>query len=166
MTWQDRLEPFVTMVSPEGNRFEAKWQKSPRSMDKNLGIHTFPGTDGNVVQDLGSNSDRHSLQFFFDGPDHDLDAADFWAATRERGPWTTIHPVHGFMVLQLISGQENDDVVDAANTTEITSEWIEPIDEFTLTTAREYGALVENFSNETNATSAEQFDDEIMDFTQ
>jgi prophage DNA circulation protein len=165
MTWQERLVPNIVFVSPEGNQFTAFWRSSPRTKDKKVGIHEFPRVAGNVVQDLDANSDRYSLTFFFEGPDHDLEAQAFWAAFNERGPWDVLHPVHGFMQLQPLSITENDDVIDSGNMTEFNSEWIEPIDEVTLSTAREYAATVDNLSDEVNGTSAEQFDEEIMDFT-
>lgn len=165
MSWRDRLVPNIVFVSPDGNQFTAYWKSSPRTKDKKIGIHEFPRVAGNIVQDLDANSDRYSLTFYFEGADHDLEAQAFWAAFNERGVWDVIHPVHGFMQLQPLSITENDDPVDSGNITEFNSEWIEPIDEITLTSAREQAAKVDALSDETNGASAEQFDDEVMDFT-
>jgi prophage DNA circulation protein len=163
--WQTRLAPEIEFISPLGTQFFGKWKRTPRTVDKKLGIHAFPGVNGEVVQDLALNSNRYSLQFFFDGPDHDLIAIQFMEALKEKGLWQVVHPVEGFIGLQPVSITKTDDVIESGNITEFTGEWIEPIDERTLKTARELVGLVDALSNETNGTSAEQFDDEVMDFT-
>jgi hypothetical protein len=163
--WQTRLAPNIEFVSPLGSQFFAKWIRTPRTVDKKLGIHQFPGVNGEVVQDLALNSSRYSIQFFFDGPDHDITSILFAEALKEKGLWQVEHPVEGFLGLQPISITKNDDPVESGNITEFSSEWIEPIDEITLKTARELAGVVDELKAETNGVAAEQFDDEVMDFT-
>jgi hypothetical protein len=162
--WRERLRATIQLVSPSGKIFDAKWRNSPRTIDKKVGVFEFPRMPGNLVQDLDINSARYSLTFFFDGPNNDIFAAAFFEALRERGTWIVEHPVHGQLVLQPLSATENNNPTDSGNLTEINSEWIEPIDEFSLVTARELLGKVDAQIAELNGQSAEQFDDQAMEF--
>ena len=112
-TWRERLRENMVMISPDGNRFEAKWRQSPRSVDKKLGIFNYPLIKGSVVQDLDVASYRWPLTFYFDGPDHDLIADRFMKAVLQRGQWSITHPVYGFKGLQLMTITEVLDPTDS-----------------------------------------------------
>lgn len=154
--WEERLKDRIKFTSPEGNEFEGRWIGSPRSKDKKLAIFAYPKVRGNIVQDLDTNSSRYSITFYFDGADNDVTARAFYAACDENGLWDIDHPVHGFLGLQLMSVTENDEPVVSGNVTEINTEWIEPIDETTLKTARELAGIVDGLSNDLNTSTLDQ----------
>lgn len=147
----------MVMVSPDGNRFEAKWRQSPRSIDKKLGIFNYPLVKGTVVQDLDVTSYRWPLTFFFDGPDHDLVADRFMKSVLQRGTWSITHPVYGFRGLQLMNITEVLDPTGSGNISEFNSEWIEPIDPQTLKTAAEMSDAVGIRANLVAISAADQF---------
>lgn len=159
--WEERLAGSLEMTSPSGKTFSPKWAGNPRSMDKKLGIFFYPKLAGNVVQDLEVNSARYPLTLYFDGKDNDLDAAKFFEAARETGPWDIIHPVHGYFQLQLISISEQVQPVTSGGITVFDTEWIEPIDPDELVTARELQSKVEEAIKDLNINAAQQFADNI-----
>ena len=66
-SWDERLRKTIDFVSPEGNQFSALWRGAPRTTPKKLGIFSFPKVDGNIVQDLGTESAVYELTFWFEG---------------------------------------------------------------------------------------------------
>jgi prophage DNA circulation protein len=164
--WAARLQPVVSLVSPEGNEFEAKWRGDSRSVDKKLGIFFFPKIKGNIVQDLAVNSVRYTIPLYFDGKDCDLNAKAFFNAARETGRWVVTHPVHGFLELQLIKATENDQLVTDGGIIDIPTEWIEPIDETTLLTAAEAASAVSGGIDELNSSAFDQFTEALDSSTE
>lgn len=136
MTWRERLKPTIDFTSPTGQSFSAYWRGNDRTLDKKLGIFDYPKVDGSVVQDLGTAGNRYPLDFYFEGPDHDLTADQFYLACKERGSWLIDHPVRGLLRLNLISITEECQPIDSANVTRMKSEWIEGIERLPLPSAR------------------------------
>jgi len=128
MTAIDRTLDLLTLTSPGGDVFKAKYRGSERSRRKKLGVFSYPNVDGDEFQDLGSSSPEYPLTFYFTGVDHDLEQQRFFDATIQAGPWQVQHPVHGILKLQLVSITTNNQPVDDAMRTVITCEWIIPID--------------------------------------
>jgi prophage DNA circulation protein len=157
-TWQDRLATHIELTSPSGIGFEAAWQKDDRSKDKKLATYFYPFVKGNVVRDLGINSTIYPLTFFFSGDNNDKQAALFFETCSEDGLWVVSHPVHGVMELQLMTVREINSPLDEGNITRFETQWIEPIDEDTLQTARELAGLVDALRDDLDASSMNQFD--------
>jgi prophage DNA circulation protein len=160
--WRDRLAEQITLTSPEGNEFTGKWRGSPRTMAKKLGVLRHPKIKGDIVQDLDVASILYTITFWFEGENNDTEAAAFVQACKENGTWTIIHPVHGFLVLQLVTVTELANPVESGNITEINSEWIEPIDPLELKTGRELAGIVDARADDLNITAAQQFADNIL----
>lgn len=157
MTWQDRLGEELVMMSPTGIEFIAYWKGGSRSMEKAVGIFKFPKIQGALVQDLDVGAVKYPLTFWFSGPNHDVISAAFFEACRERGKWVIYHPVRGSLWLQLISVSEDMEPVDSGNMTQITTEWIEPMDsKFTLSMSQ--------IAAEIDEQIAEALDDGLNDF--
>jgi len=155
--WRERVANSIRLTSPDGNNFSAGWVKGPRSMDKKVGIFTFPKVRGNPTQDMEVDSSRYDFTIYFSGKDNDLEANRFYAACRETGRWGVFHPVHGFLELQLLTVTEMDDPVDSGNITEINTSWIEPIDDVTLKTGRELAGIIDSGVNDLNISAAQQY---------
>jgi hypothetical protein len=86
-----------------------------------------------------------------------LFARDFYAiATRESGEWTVNHPVYGPLFLTLLSLREPQSA-NRSGFTEISTEWIEAIDEDTLLTSRELVGLVDGQCSLVQLNSIERF---------
>lgn len=160
--WQTRLQRQIWFLSPEGNEFNAKWRANDRELTKMIGEFSFPGRDGSIVQDLGSRAVRYPLTFYFDGPDHDLWASAFFEALKERGAWMIEHPVHGFIELQPTQIREITDPVESGNMTELSSQWIEPLDEITLETARQRWGIIDQLQKDLKAAAGETFGDQVL----
>lgn len=164
--WEARLAATIEMTSPSGKTFLPRWRGNNRSAEKKLGIFSYPKLKGNVVQDLELNSTRYPLTVYFDGKDHDLDAASFFAAAGESGPWEVIHPVHGFVELQLVSITEQVQPVTSGGITVFDTDWIEPIDPDELATARELRSQTDKAIDDLNVSAAQQFADNISQASQ
>lgn len=164
--WAARLGESVEMTSPSGKQFSPKWAGNVRSLNKKLGIFSYPKLAGNVVQDLEVDSARYPLTLYFDGKDTDLDSAKFFEAARESGPWDVIHPVHGYVQLQLISISEQVQPVTSGGITVFETEWIEPIDPDELVTARELQSKTDEAIKDLNVSAAQQFADNISQRTE
>ncbi len=164
--WAARLGAAVDMTSPSGKEFSPKWTGNARSYEKKLGIFVYPKLAGNVVQDLEVNSARYPLTLYFDGKDNDLQAAEFFEACREKGPWDVVHPVHGYVQLQLISISEQVQPVTSGGITVFDTEWIEPIDPDELVTARELQSRTDEAIKDLNVNAAQQFMDNVSQRTE
>lgn len=158
--WKERIgDSNIIFTSPEtSTEFTAKWVNSSKIVDKKLGLFDYPNIQGTVSQDLKSTSNKFSIVFrFTDYENNDLYARDFFAiAAKESGQWTIIHPVYGLLGLQLVSMSESKTSIEGGFT-ELSTEWIESIDEDTLLTARELAGLLDGQCSIVQLNSIEQF---------
>lgn len=158
--WRERVgKATIKFTSPEtSSEFSAKWMDSTKGADKKLGLFDYPNIHGTVAQDLKSSSNRFSIIFrFVDYENHDLLARDFFAiVAKESGRWTVIHPVYGQLGLQLIAIKESQSS-SVGGFTELSTEWIESIDEDELLTARELAGLLDGQCALTQLNSIVQF---------
>lgn len=127
MSWQNETRDEIKFTSPEGNTFYALWRSNKRSFERKLGMFDPPKFKGTIVQDLEPKSTLWPLTVYFDGMYHHKDAQDFYNALyNESGQWEVVHPVHGPLILQLISAEEDANPVEAGNYTQFDTQWIEP----------------------------------------
>ena len=137
MSWRDRLRATISLVSPEGNTFEALWRDNDRSKEKRIGEFQYPGVKGAKVQDLEVGAVRYPLTVYFEGEDNDLEAERFFKACSESGPWAVTHPVKGLLALQLVSVSERIAPIESGNVTQFETVWVEPLgDSATVSTAQ------------------------------
>ena len=161
LNWRARLAGVITLISPSGIEFTAKWKRDPRKKDKKLGIFEFPLVNGNIVQDLAMQSSYYTFTLHFDGPDNDVIASAFYETCDEIGPWHVYHPVHGYMYLQLIRVAEDDDPIDSGGITKVTTEWIEPLDEEFLLTERSLSGHIDDLMATFAAVSITQYENNV-----
>lgn len=157
MTWVDRLRETIDFESPRGDTFSALWRRNERSIKKKLGVFEYPLRPGVVVQDLDVSNFLHPITFYFEGADHDLEAARFMNALSQRGTWVVTHPVRGALTLQPTSVAEKMDPTGAGNYTEVESEWIEPSTPFNTTSTQERALEVVAQAQLQNEAATEQF---------
>jgi hypothetical protein len=151
--WETRTRPQITLISPKKSTFNAKWRGDVRTISKKIGIFNFPKFNGSVTQDLGVDGTGYPLTFFFDGANADKEQQRFESVTSERGRWTVIHPTKGKLDLQPISFEINDNPVESGGVYQISSEWIESVDLFSLLSAPQLQALSKAQGIATNAAS-------------
>lgn len=96
-------------------------------MENSLGLKKYPKIDGVFVQPMGFGGVSYPLNFFFEGPDHDLEAQAFFQTCREVGAWEIIHPTLGKKNLYLASVSQDVSSTNNANTSGFDSAWIESI---------------------------------------
>jgi len=157
MSWQNRVLPNINLTSPDGTEFEGLFQDSTTTNSKKLGIFSYPGLDGEVVQDLGLNSDKYSFAVIFAGDDHDLLKKQFEDAIKERGTWNVIHPVRGLLILQIVDYSVSDSPTSAGGYTQFDINWIEPLPDSEVVSTASQGNLIEQASEAVNNSSAVAF---------
>jgi hypothetical protein len=142
MSYVDRLQPQITLTSPSGLIFEAKWSGDNVTAEKDLGIFKTPGAKGLKIQDLEIGAFSYPLTIFFDGPDNDKDA-DLFVKTlaKDKGEWTVIHPVKGEKTLQLVSLSEAVQPITSGGVTTVSTDWLEISDDISQVTAAQLSGL-------------------------
>jgi len=163
--WKERLGDSISLTSPDGDEYTAKWTGDSREAAKKLGIFIYPRIAGNVVQDLDVNSTRYSIPIHFDGDNCDTDAQGFFESAKQRGTWTVEHPTYGILDLQLISLRENNEPVSNGGIVTIDTEWIEPVELPAPGTGGSAGAL-NGLGDELNASAVDQFVEGLNDATE
>lgn len=143
MSWQDRISEAIYLTSPSGVTYEASWAGDQRKGEHKVGIFEYPNARGAVVQDLKAGPTRIPMTVYFDGPDHDLTADQFYAACTETGVWRIEHPQHGPLTLQLVSYEQDVQPVTQGNVSSFTLDWIEPgVDLAALPSAAELAVTI------------------------
>ncbi len=161
MTYLDRIQKQITLISPSGQVFNAKWSGDARSGEKQLGIFKTPGVKGIKTQDLEIGAIDYPLTFFFDGPDNDLISNDFMTACAELGEWTVEHPVHGSKVLQIVSFSEAVQPISSGNVTQFTTVWFEATEDSGTISAAQFASLTKAQVSVLNETATEQLNDVV-----
>ncbi len=161
-SWRDRLQEQILLISPVTKQpFSALWQGSSRSTAKKLGIFTYPGINGSFVQDLNTEADRYPMTIFFEGNSHDLDAGRFFFATKEKGEWLMLHPIHGPLQLNLVSVEMVDDPTNSGNITAVNLDWIESIDPSSTFSLSQIGAVIQTLGSAINGIASLLFSQSV-----
>ena len=160
MSWKDRLQPEITLTSPDGDIYGAFWKGDPRNFEKKLGIFEYPKQSGAVIQDLDPRADRYNLTFFFEGSDHDIVARRFYNSCKQRGEWEVLHPTLGSLDLYLVKVQHDIQPVDSANVTQFTTEWIAPSSKIFSVSITQREAVATEKNNLLKERAADQFADQ------
>ena len=126
-TASSMADKYNPMGTGQSGTFTAKWRADKRSFERKIGQFDAPHAKGTIVQDLGPKSSLWPLTCYFDGMYHHRDARNFMKALfDERELWEVKHPVHGTLLLQLISAEEDSSPTEYGNYTIINMQWIEP----------------------------------------
>lgn len=161
MSWKDRLRKDIVLSSPDGDVFRALWIGNDRSLDKKLGIFSYPKIKGSFVQDLEVNADKYPITIYFEGENHDLESQRFFESCKQRGLWQIVHPVLGSLVLQLVSASQSIAPVEDANITQMSLEFIESIEAELTQSSTELAGDTRAAIDTLNAKSSKSFGDKV-----
>lgn len=162
MSYLDRLQPQITLTSPSGLVFTAKWAGNAVSAEKDLGIFKTPGVKGVKVQDLEIGAFSYPLTIHFDGPDNDLIANNFVETLADdKGDWVVIHPVKGEKTLQLVSLSEAVQPITSGGITSVTTEWLEVIEDTAKISASQLSGLAVAQDTVLQGTGADQLNNVV-----
>lgn len=158
--YRDRLRAVITLISPSGIEFTAKWRGNPVTLTNNVDVRKSPGVAGARVRDLRVDAKEWPLTIYFDGPDNDLDATKYMDALRdESGPWRVEHPVKGTLFLTHAISVEHVLPVTSGGITKVESSWIEGLPESEDENAALLQADATAQADDANASAADQFGD-------
>lgn len=162
MSWQDRLRAEISLTSPLGTEFRAKWKGDDIEFAKRVAQYDVPLVDGTLVQDMGMKGVSFPLTLDFEGEDNDVTAFTFCRTLAQRGVWTVVHPVYGSFTLQPIGpftlGAKPS---DSGNITTVSGPWIEPLPPETQESAAALGQRLLAEVAALNAASSQQFSDAV-----
>lgn len=160
-TWKDRVRSGILLTSPDGNEFEAQWIENDKTKEKKIQISYYTDVKGNRVKDREINSPTEPIIFYFSGPNNDLETERFWRACDENGQWEIVHPITGFESMQLVSVRKHFNPVLGGGLTEITTEWIEPLNEEAVESGRQLASMVDAIGMKLNTAVADSFFDRL-----
>lgn len=143
MSWIDRLKGKITLTSPDGSTFSAKWFGDDRTVVKQLGIFTYPKFDKQIAQDLGIAASQYPLTIAFDGPDNDIESSRFFDAIKSRGVWLIDHPTKGRLFLQPVSFKESIAPIQSGSVTILQTEWLDVALPASVVSVEQLSSLVE-----------------------
>lgn len=166
MAIQDRIKPVITLISPQSDgkiEYLAKWIGDPITKEKKLGRFDSPKIKGTIVQDLEVRGDVYQFTIFFDDPDHDQTAADFWKSLDARGSWTIVHPISGTIDTLYLSRAtwENEPVRSVGYTTFNTS-WLQSLPDATTISIAEQAATLEAEVNLSDLSAQDQLESNVL----
>lgn len=156
--WKDRLREEITLLSPAGKEFVARWTGGARTLKNKVGIHEFPGIAGARVQDLRAGADIWPLTIFFNGDDNDTDADEFIEELKgQTGKWQVDHPVKGPIFVIWTDATENIEPVESGGLTSVQVNFITPLPESEAESLAQAQAQAEFQADQLNATASQQF---------
>lgn len=166
MAAADRVRGEIVFISPLNKRFSANWIGDAVEKEVSLGVNKYPGIDGAFIQPQGTGGVGWPLNFFFDGADHDLEAAAFFQACDETGPWKVTHPVDGEKELFLVSVKRDIQPVTSGGLTEFSTEWIQSIARERILSRAATPEDVATQTEEINNAAADEFDRKVTQETE
>jgi hypothetical protein len=159
-SWATRLREEITLTSPKGNTYTARWSGGTRTVSNNVARFKFPEIPGERVQDLRAGADEYDLIILFEGENNDINASAFVDELKvNKGNWSIEHPVRGPVSLIWLNTTENMQPVESGNLTIVGSTWIEPLPETSAESAAKAQADAERAAIAANIAASEQFDE-------
>lgn len=156
--WVERLRETITLISPNGNEFEARWRGNPHTITNKLGIHTFPGIVGAKVQDLRAGEEVYNLTLLFTGKNNDINATAFMNNLQNNeGDWRIEHPTKGPLFMVWIDATEQIAPVESGNITVVDTNWIVNLPDTSEESAAQAQAQANFQASIANGASADQF---------
>lgn len=156
--WADRVRESITLITPSGTEYEAKWRGNPRTLNNKLGIHEFPGIAGAKIQDLKVGAYTYPLTLFFEGENSDIEAEDFMLDFQtQAGSWQIIHPVKGPIFVYKVSAQEMIAPVESGGLQVIETNWIEGLPDSEEESAAQIQAQANFLGEQLNTSASDQF---------
>jgi hypothetical protein len=115
MAWQDRLNE-AAYTPPNGARIVLEYEEVRTAAELRGSRFDFANVPGTYVQGTGSSGREFPMRVYFNGEDHDTQAAAFLNALRDPGEGTLEHPIAGrVQVVPLGRIVQRNDLVRAAN---------------------------------------------------
>ena len=115
MTWQDR-QGTLAYTSPSGTRFELVYEDLSREIGLKTTSYEYADANFTVVQQFGHTGRQVPVRIFFNGPEYDINAAEFEAALVEEGTGILETPLYGtFNVIPVGSIKAFDKFKTGAN---------------------------------------------------
>lgn len=160
MAIQDRLQPEITLISPQSDgaqEYLAKWIGDPITKEKKLGRFDSPKARGTIVQDLEVRGDLYEFTIFFEGSDNDLVSASFWQSLNAKGSWTIIHPLNGSIdTLYLSRAVWENEPVKSSDYTVFNTNWVQGLpDATTISIIEQAGILTADADFSDNLAGAQ-----------
>ncbi|OJV51654.1 MAG: hypothetical protein BGO31_00170 [Bacteroidetes bacterium 43-16] len=111
MSWQERLQQKLTIVTGDGKVYTPKWMFSEYSREFNNTVMEFPMLPGSLVQKLETKGRILPLDLVFDGADHLEQIQAFDQSSLDKRPWQIDHPRYGKILAQpLTISYTNEDL--------------------------------------------------------
>lgn len=127
--WESRLRESA-YTGPSGTRVRFYYEDVMRVTPLRTQAFSFPGVDGDYVQQNGFGSRKYPLRCVFWGQYHDLEAQAFESLLLEHGRGKLEHPMYGTIkVVPFGEFTRRDDLKTAANQTIIEVEFWTSLEE-------------------------------------
>lgn len=166
MSAEERLLPEVTMTSPEGNVYTAKFRDASSAQGKSIAIFKTIGGNFGRAQNLGTDLRPNAFVAYFTGPDHDIDSEIFIGSLSEDGYWTIDHPVLGRLENQLpVLFDPTIDPMGSGNITSVATSWITDYPDDAPVSQAQRANQIKSSVAEVNEESTKGFFDNIQSQT-
>lgn len=166
MSAEERLLPEVTMTSPEGNVYNAKFIDASSAQGKLVAIFKTIGGNFGRAQNLGTDLRPNSFIAYFEGDDHDIDSEVFIESLQEDGYWVINHPVLGRLENQLpILFDPTINPVRSGNITAVATSWITDYPDDAPISQAQRANQIQASVSDVNEESSKSFFDNIQSQT-
>jgi len=115
MSWKEKLNITFSITTGDGATYTPLLaQSNTMSIDMLASSFEFSGIDGSLVKRKSTSGRSFPLVFFFTGDDH-LDISDnFIESSKNKQPWTVVHPKYGDLYVQPLTIKRDDSSLNSS----------------------------------------------------
>ena len=100
MSWINKLKTTLTIITGDGKQYTPNWRGAKQLIGYNVSEFNFPNVEGTFVDRREQLGIKFSLELFFQGEDH-LDQMELFVdSSKDKRPWTIIHPFYNVLNVQ------------------------------------------------------------------
>lgn len=100
MSWLDKTQENIFIVTGDGRMFTPLWKPTSASVEFNMAEFNFPEVEGTLWKRGTPKGRKFAGEFYFNGESNQDDAEIFRDSTRDRRAWKISHPIHGEIIVQ------------------------------------------------------------------
>lgn len=103
MAWIDNLDVNIIIRTGDGVEYSPGWIPTDKTLEFNVATFEFINVEGTLVKRNKPKGIVHNLILIFQGEDHLEQSQAFEQSSRNRNPWTIIHPYYQEILVQPLS---------------------------------------------------------------